>query len=139
MADYVSILEKVVGDFLPLKCDMISEVRIVSEFDDIEDKFDMNAHFRFMYDEQYSIALKFGGIRQFHMPELAGGSMEFGELFIESVKAHGLEGISYEIGDELAGYHFYCREIEVESVSRLGYGPGEELIVWPGNQAEAIN
>jgi len=42
MADYVSILEKVVGDFLPLKCDMISEVRIVSEFDDIEDKFDMN-------------------------------------------------------------------------------------------------
>ncbi len=69
MADYVSISEKVVGDFLPLKCDMISEVRIVSEFDDIEDKFDMNAHFRFMYDEQYSIALKFGGIN----PNLPAG------------------------------------------------------------------
>jgi len=138
MADYVSILKKVIGDFLPLKCDMISELRIISEFDDMEERSDLNAHFRVMYDEQYRIALKFGGIRQFHIPDIAGGCMQFGELFIESVKDHGLEGISYEVGDELNGYHFYCRDIEVESVSRLDRG-GEELIIWPGNQAESIN
>ena len=29
------------------------------------DRSDMNAHSRFMYDEQYSIALKFGTVRGF--------------------------------------------------------------------------
>jgi len=114
--NWYSEIEEILGDFDTLKLNSISKLSLYSVV--TNDNYHMlNLDILVSYFPDVLLELKFIEIRQFVLPELVGGPMQFGELIITDIKNQELENMNYRIQDELVEIAFYCRDIEVKNIT----------------------
>jgi len=62
--------------------------------------------------------IRLGGVVQMSLGEIGPAGLQWGEIYVQDLSDAGWEAAKYKFGDELDGWFFYCRKIEVDELPR---------------------
>jgi len=80
---------------------------------------------------EHSVTLGFEGARAVCIPEIVADQFQLVELSITDVSERGLEGLRYQVCDEVTGLRLFCQTIRVLEVADIG---GSEVLYSTGDK-----
>lgn len=120
-------LEDVLGSCDTLKFGRIRRCTIEScgnDLGEVSHFLELEVH----YAEDYWVTIRIVEPKELSLGTIDVRTWGFGELFVDSLAGHGLEGIQYQLHDELHGPSCYCQDLQILRIARIEQDGDERVL-----------
>jgi hypothetical protein len=117
---------QVLGSFDPLKFDRVRKLILAFE---CEPTSRLDIDVLAAYSSRHFILFRMCNAKQVRIGEIDSSLMQLGELFIDSLEGRGLEGLNYQVHDELGALSCYCQELAVIQIIETD-DTGNDKVIW---------
>jgi hypothetical protein len=118
----------ILGEFDLLKIGPARNIKINFEKEPWGEEVQVNFELEVSYGD-YFIQLFMSDVSQVILPELGGQHFILAELTVEKIRDYGLERTNYKLTDHLGQFSCYCKNIEIQQISRIDEFDMEN-VVW---------